>query len=150
MYEFVDRKLESLNGNGRLLLHAMRLWVSSAAEGQCCCTQLQTLFKDKGHEQGMPCFGLLMQCLQRGARRNISFLPPACGKVGEDEAVLLALIRLGQQGAVPRHSAAQALVTGAYLGPFLQSVEALAGALHCKGGMPALEQDARLPRAREA
>lgn len=149
MYEFVDRPLGQLNSNGSMMLQAMRLWVSHASQGRCCCTQLRDVFAAKGFTPGPPGFGAMMQALQRGARRNIVFLPPDCAKIGEDEAVLLAVLTLPLREQVVRHDAALALVTGAYLQAFLQGAEALSMGLLQGGGLPAMRGNAALPRADE-
>lgn len=145
MYGFVDRPVSQLNSNGQMLLQAMRIWVSRASQGECCCTHLRDLFAAKGFPKGVAGFGLMMQALQRGARRNISFLPPGCGKIGEDEAVLFALVSLPLREQMIRHDAAHAMVTGAYLEPFLKSVEALGCHLLNSGGLPAMQASGAYP-----
>lgn len=137
MYDFVDRPIDQLNQGGATVLHAMRLWVRRAANGQCACAELRHLFTARGFGAGVGGFGAMMHALHGGARRNVSFRHVGCPRIGEDEAVLLALIRprCGRAGGA-RDEAAQMLVCGARLPQFRAGLEALAQGMEQAGGPP--------------
>ncbi len=136
MYDFVDRPIDQLNESGAVALHGMRVWVRRRAAGQCPCAEMRNLFIPRGFGASLAGFGTMMNALHGGARRNITFLPVTCARIGEDEAVLLALLRTRDATSGPRDQAAISLVVGARLPHFLQGVEALARGFESRGGPP--------------
>ncbi|GEM_PF-1699422 len=136
MYEFVDRPVTQLNPTGKLLLLAMRLWARQAASGKCGCVRLQALFAAHGYSDSLGPFRLLMGSLQGGARRNVSFRHPECPDIGEDEAILLALIRRPDHAPANRFDAARTFVVGARLPHFMAGLDRLDSSFQGRGGPP--------------
>lgn len=135
MYDLIDRPAAHLNRSGSVILLAMRLWARRTAAGKCSCVELRAMFDAHGFRSSTEPFRLFMAALQGGARRNISFYHPNCPEIGEDEAVLLALIRRPRTPSARNLEVATNLVVGARLPQFVQGLKRLSDSLaDCDGG----------------
>lgn len=93
MYDFLDRSVCELDSDGRFLLWAMRGWAQSAAKGNCPAQALGRAFAGFNAAAVLPDFHITMALLGRRARERLVLAPMCCHRIGEHEALLLALWR---------------------------------------------------------
>lgn len=91
MYDFIDRKVATLDEGGRFLVWAMRNWVFAIAERRCPISVLGPVFMKRGIEAALHRFHMGMMILNREALLTLHFAPLQCSIVSEDEALLLHL-----------------------------------------------------------
>lgn len=101
MYYFLDRPVASLNHGGRLLVWAMRSWVSAASKRECPARVIASAFGQCGILPGLHPFLHMMALFNRHALDNFVFCSLACDRVSEHEAMILSLIT-GQSGQTAR------------------------------------------------
>ena len=94
MYDYVDRRLNSLDTGSRFLVRSMRQWVQLMAQARCPRTALEPVFARRGMSAALPDFHMAMILLNRDAKETLRFAPLHCAHACEDEAVLLSLARL--------------------------------------------------------
>lgn len=88
----------------QFLLWALRQWRFEIAEWEAKKglpagpSALQRGFERAGLQQGLPHFAMVMDAVECGVARPLEIYPPATRIVGPDEATLLALFGLAQQG----------------------------------------------------
>lgn len=102
MYDFVDRRVDALGQGSRFILWAMRAWVMSIGQGRCPPVALAPAFARMGLLAALPDLHMAMAVLNRDALDTLEFAPLPCPRIGEDEALLLALWRdlaAGQRAA---------------------------------------------------
>ncbi len=102
MYRYLDRPVVSLENQEQFLLLAMRTWVGAARAGRCPCHNLQAGFRQRGVAGAMPDFGILMMTLDRDAMGQLKFGACGCATTTTDEARLLALFAIAQEGPLTR------------------------------------------------
>jgi hypothetical protein len=129
MYRFLDRPLAELDGACRLLVWAMRTWVSAAHRGRCACSRLRPGFAAAGLEPALRDFAFAMHLLNREGSGQLRFHPPERDQVGDDEAQLLALFAAAIGGAPELERMAAQLVRAPYALALQRSLEELAAAL---------------------
>lgn len=93
MYDFIDRPVSELDNDGRFLLWAMRGWVHSAGKGRCPAQSLGRAFAGFNAAAVLPDFHIAMALLSRRAADHLLLAPMGCPRIGEHEALLLALWR---------------------------------------------------------
>ena len=98
MYRFLDRPVAGLDPVDRLLIWAMRSWVAAIGAGRCPCSTLGPAFAGWRLQGLLPDFNTAMMVLNNDGQGPLHFGPVACGRVGDDEAVLLALFAGGLAG----------------------------------------------------
>jgi len=92
MYDFVDRPVASLNRGGRMLVWAMRHWVRAVQVGRCPCGDIRPAFEGRTLGAAFPHFHVMMAVLNRHAVEKMRFGPVDCERVGEHEALVLAMV----------------------------------------------------------
>ena len=102
MYAFVDRPVDSLCNGGRFLLWAMRGWVGAAERGECPPRALHRGFSGMNARMALPDFHVAMAMLASDGRAGLTLAPMACGRIAEDEAILIGLWRDAARGEVAR------------------------------------------------
>lgn len=138
MYEFVDRPVSSLNRGGRLLIWAMRHWVSAVSAGRCPCGDVGPIFHKWKLMPGFPHFHILMALLNRNAVARLRFGPVDCERVHEDEALIISLVRAAHEQPLERmQGMASLIVCKGSTPPLLIAAAALAQALLDAGLWPA-------------
>lgn len=100
MYDFVDQRVTSLDRGGRFLIWSMRSWLTAYGEGRCPSAALGPAFVKWGMIEGLSHFSMAMTLIAHHAHQPISFAPLACGRVREDEAIMLGLF-LAMRDDVP-------------------------------------------------
>ena len=91
MYELIDRPVETLSEGSRFLLWAARAWTDSLGRGHCPPGALAGVFLRAGAIDALPDFHRLLTAFNREGRIVLSLAPVRCGRISEDEAILLAL-----------------------------------------------------------
>jgi hypothetical protein len=104
MYQFVDQPVEHLGNGSRFVLWAMRGWTNALRRERCPRATIGGAFVNMDAGPALPDFHALMVCLHR-AGPVLRMAPLACKRIGEGEAVLLAL---WQDVAAGRHGNALA------------------------------------------
>ncbi len=137
MYDFVDQRVTSLDRGGRFLIWSMRSWLASYGEGRCPAAALGPAFVKWGMMEGLPHFAMAMTLLARHAHQPIAFAPLPCGRVREDEAVMLGLFRAMRDDTPDRVVETLGLIVeGDSVAPLLTAMTALAMRLADAGLIP--------------
>jgi hypothetical protein len=93
MYEYLDRRVTSLDKGGQFLIWSMRSWVRALSERQCPGAWLGPAFAKWSVLTALPQFHAFMAILNRDALEALSFCQLTCQRVSEHEAILLSLFR---------------------------------------------------------
>jgi hypothetical protein len=91
VYDFVDRPVVRLGRGSKFVLWAMRVWTHVVAEQDRGPAMLGPAFAQFRVAAALEAFHLAMTLFQHGARAALDLSSPACPKIAEDEAVLLAI-----------------------------------------------------------
>jgi hypothetical protein len=91
MYEFIDRHPRALRNTPRFLLWAMRGWAHARANRVCAPMTLYRGFSSAGATAALSDFHIAMILLNGDALERLTLAPLSCGRICEDEAILLAL-----------------------------------------------------------
>jgi hypothetical protein len=102
MYRYLDRAVRRLDGPEQFLLVAMRTWVGAARAGRCCCHALHTGFAGRGITEALPDFNMMMATLDQDGFGHIRFGAAGSARVTDDEARMLALFEVAQEGPIAR------------------------------------------------
>lgn len=92
MYEFLDRRVTSLDLGGRFLVWAMRSWVAAASASTCPARAIAPAFGKYGMLPALHPFLHMMAVFNRFALETFSFGKPDCKRVLEHEAIILAAV----------------------------------------------------------
>lgn len=137
MYDFVDRRVTSLDRGGRFLIWSMRSWLATYGEGRCPAAALGPAFVKWGMIEALPHFAMAMTVLARHAHHPISFAPLPCGRVREDEALMLGLFRAMRDDRPDRVTETLGLIVDEdSVAPLLTALTALAMRLADAGLIP--------------
>jgi len=138
MYDFVDRPVASLNRGGRMLVWAMRHWVRAVQVGRCPCGDIRPAFEGRTLGAAFPHFHVMMAVLNRHAVEKMRFGPVDCERVGEHEALVLAMVcaARGPDRSQAERTASQ-IVDRAQVTHLLVPMAALAHALADANRLPA-------------
>lgn len=90
MYQFVDQPVERLDDGSRFVLWAMRAWTNALRRECCPRATIGGAFVNMGVSAALSDFHASMTRLRR-AEPMLAVSPLACKRIGEGEAVLLAL-----------------------------------------------------------
>jgi hypothetical protein len=90
--------MPELASGDALLVWAMRRWVDAMRGGRCPCAALGPTLAARGLGTMLPDFNIAMMLLDREGHSQLQFRPVACGRVGDDEALLLALHAAAARG----------------------------------------------------
>lgn len=112
MYDFVDRPLISLDHNSRFALWAMRAWVLAIWSRRCPMAALAAIFAKWEMAAALADFHTFMTILNGHGQAAIRFAPPCCAFVGDDEAVLLAMVATAAAGDSEQLRATTGLLIG--------------------------------------
>lgn len=93
MYQFIDRHPSALGNTSRFLLWAMRGWGHARASKACAPMTLYRGFSSAGATAALSDFHIAMILLNGDALERLTLAPMSCGRICEDEAILLALWR---------------------------------------------------------
>jgi len=93
VYDFLDRSVRDLDNDGRFLLWALRGWLHSTVKGNCPLNSLGRAFAGFNAAGILPDFHTTMALLSRRAAQCLRLAPMGCMRIGEHEALLLALWR---------------------------------------------------------
>ena len=137
MYSFVDRPVESLSQGSRFALWAMRRWTSARLARTCPPHALSPSFRGMGALDALSPFHLAMVALNSHARVRVEVARIDRYRIGEDEAVLLALWRDSLDPAArPRRDATLAQLLDIRAGIAARLFDAAASALAQAGLAP--------------
>lgn len=92
MYEFLDRRVTSLDRGGRFLIWAMRSWVAAASTNTCPARVIAPTFGRNGMLPALHPFLHMMAVFNRFALETFAFGKPGCNRVLEHEAIILAAV----------------------------------------------------------
>jgi hypothetical protein len=81
-----------------LLIWAMRRWVNAMRGGRCPCAALGPVFAARGLGAMLPDFNIAMMLLDRDGHAQLEFRPVGCGRLSDDEALLLSLHAAAARG----------------------------------------------------
>jgi hypothetical protein len=98
VYQYLDRSVCELAPRDALLVWAMRQWVEAMRGGRCPCAALGPALAAQRLTTMLPDFNIAMMLLDREGMTQLNFRPVACGNLGDDEALLLALHAAAAQG----------------------------------------------------
>lgn len=90
MYDFVDRPVVRLGRGSKFLLWAMRVWTHVIAERGSGPGMLAPAFTQFRVGAALEPIHLAMTLLRHDCLEKLQLSTPACPRIGEDEAVLLA------------------------------------------------------------
>lgn len=93
MYDFLDRPVTQLDGDGRFLLWAMRGWAHAAARGECAPHALKDAFGKHNATIALADFHMTMALIARRTTEGLLLAPVGHPRICEHEALLLALWR---------------------------------------------------------
>ncbi len=93
MYDFLDRPVTELDGDGHFLLWAMRGWAHASAQGSCPPQSLGRAFAGHNATAVLPDFHLAMALIATRAAERVMLAPMGHPRICEHEALLLALWR---------------------------------------------------------
>jgi hypothetical protein len=93
MYEYLDRRVTSLDKGGQFLIWSMRSWVRALSERQCPGARLGPAFAKWSVLTALPQFHAFMAILNRDGLETFCFCQLTCQQVSEHEAILLSLFR---------------------------------------------------------
>lgn len=98
MYQYLDRTVPELASGDALLVWAMRRWVGAMRGGRCPCAALGPIFAARRLGAMLPDFNIAMMLLDREGHAQLEFRPIGCGRVSDDEALLLSLHAAAARG----------------------------------------------------
>lgn len=93
MYSLIDRPVECLSQGSRFTLWAMRSWTAALSNRTCPPRTLAQSFQGMGALDALSPFHVAMSFLNRHARETIAIASVNRPRIGEGEAILLALWR---------------------------------------------------------
>ncbi len=140
------REVGDLTMQERLLLHVYRQWLRGvttrdARHWQFAWCEMSTAMQPAVAREALGALERLLRVIAGHATRIVSFHPPCCGLLAEDEHLILGLIASAQHGR-PRQLEATAarLVSPVGISGVAEAAETLAGAL-AAGGLHLPEPD---------
>lgn len=92
MYRYLDQHLSDMNDSVKFAVWCVRTWSYAVARRQCPRRQLLTAAAEPHDESTFRTLDLFMGIFMAGARRRIEIRIPPCGRISEDEALLLAAL----------------------------------------------------------
>ncbi|PEQ12738.1 hypothetical protein B2G71_10585 [Novosphingobium sp. PC22D] len=139
MYNFVDRRLDTLDDGCRFLVWSMRAWVLTIGQGSCPARMLAPAFARWRMIGGLQPFHRLMLLFNRDSLETMSFCPLCCEQVSEHEALILSLIaQLHREGPTQTRDTLELLVAEDGIGELLAAFAQLDSALSISGFFPGL------------
>lgn len=139
MYHYFDRPTASLDRTSAFLLWAIRAGSSALAGRRCIGATLGPGFGRLGLEAALPHFAIGLAVLVREAAQPIRVMAAGCCRVGEHEAMLLALLTAVEPDAERRvgETARILLESAAAADTFTRAWRAMTAAVLAQGLMPA-------------
>ncbi len=98
MYQYLDRSVSDFAASDALLVWAMRQWVDAMRRGRCPCAALGPTLAARRLTALLPDFNIAMMLLDREGQRELRFGALGCGRVADDEALLLSLHAAASRG----------------------------------------------------
>lgn len=98
MYRYLDQHLNDMNESVKFTVWCVRTWSYAVARRQCPRRQLLTASAEPRDEATFRTLDLFMGIFMAGARRRIEIRIPPCGRISEDEALLLAALASVESG----------------------------------------------------
>ena len=98
MYQYLDRPVSDLAASEALLVWAMRQWVAAMRGGRCPCAALGPALAARRLAAMLPDFNIAMMLLDREGHAQLQFCSVTCGRVSDDEALLLSLHAAAARG----------------------------------------------------
>ena len=98
MYQYLDRSVSDLPASESFLVWAMRQWVGAMRGGRCPCAALGPTLAARGLGGMLPDFNIAMMLLDREGHAQLQFRTVGCGRVSDDEALLLSLHAAAARG----------------------------------------------------
>jgi hypothetical protein len=143
MYDFVDRRVTTLDPGSRFLVWSTRLWVTAVGLGQCPTPAVAPAFARWRAIGALPAFMKAMALLNRDALETFHFRPLACECVSEHEAIVLSVVRAMHQGKLVDATDTLAMVVASdALGELVEALSRLVLFLGPIGLCPARDQAA--------
>ena len=134
MYEFIDRPVTSLDHGGRLLVWAMRSWVTAVKDRKCPAHALAPAFASAKILSSLQQFLRTMGLFNRHGLETFQFHAVNCARISEHEAILLSLFQAmrGQLREMARETLGL-LVEEVAVDDLLLSLSHLTGAMAATG-----------------
>jgi hypothetical protein len=98
VYQYLDHSTSDLSASEALLVRAMRQWVAAMRGGRCPCAALGPTLAARRLGAMLADFNIAMMLLDREGHAKLQFRPVDCGRVGDDEALLLSLHSAAARG----------------------------------------------------
>jgi hypothetical protein len=98
VYQYLDRSVSDLTASEALLVWAARQWVDAMRGGRCPCAALGPTLAARRLGAMLPDFNIAMMLLDREGHSQLQFRAVNCGRVGDDEALLLSLHAAAARG----------------------------------------------------
>jgi hypothetical protein len=98
MLAWLDRRMADLGADERVLVLALRSWAAASRQGAC---PFEALYAVPGLErsQAMLALDAAFYWIAANARRKMTLGCPCCGRVGDDEALILAAVFAATEAA---------------------------------------------------
>lgn len=130
MYEFVDRRVTSLDNGARFLVWSMRAWVKAVGEQTCPAGIIAPAFAQWRMLTGLQPFLRIMALFNRHGLENFHFCALPCNHVSEHEAIIVSLLcNLQDSHAGLAHDTLTLLVEEEAIGDLLGSLSDLDSAM---------------------
>lgn len=137
MYQYVDRRLSTLDEGCRFLVWSMRAWVTAIASKHCPAQTLAPVFARWRMIGGLQPFHRAMLLFNRDALETFGFCPMACDHVSEHEAMVLELITsLRDRGPAQTRATLELLIVEDSVGDVLETLSKLGAAMAVAGIFP--------------
>jgi hypothetical protein len=92
MLEFLDRPVITLDPQHAFVVIGLRLWVAAGLSGRCALADLACFSRRRGQYGALYPAHSFYYWTTEHARRRLCLGCPCCGRVGDDEALLLAAV----------------------------------------------------------
>ena len=92
MYSYLDRPVTTLDAGGRLLVWAVRRWLTASQQRFCPIDAIGPAFSRYGLIPALAPFHRAMILLSARTRQQLNFAPLYCMRIAEGEALLLVLV----------------------------------------------------------
>jgi hypothetical protein len=92
MYAYLDRPITSLDEGGKVLVWAMRKWVSAMEARSCPVAALGKALAPRGLMPALAPFHRMMALIGCHSRQDLPFAPLCYTSLEEGEALLLAIL----------------------------------------------------------
>jgi hypothetical protein len=137
MYQYVDRRLSTMDEGCRFLVWSMRAWVMAMGSRRCPAQTLAPVFARWRMIGGLQPFHRAMMLFNRDALETFGFCQIACDHVSEHEALVLELVTsLRDRGPTQTRATLELLIVEDSVGDVLETLSILGTAMAAAGIFP--------------